>query len=65
MSTGNGEIKLPQATTFKTSGPVHIDGIGALAQKLPDDNWYVMTLRIRKIPGGAEVQVSPKWERIP
>lgn len=34
-----------------------------MAQKLPDDAWYEMRLHIRKIPGGAEVKIFPKWER--
>ena len=64
MSKGNGSEPIAPQQTFKTSGPININGVGEIAQRLPDDNWYMLTIHIRKIEGGAEVKVSPKWERI-
>jgi hypothetical protein len=70
MTAGNGEDKaldgdiIAPPGVFKTNNAINIGGVAATAQKLPDDKWYELRLHIRKIPGGAEVKVFPKWQRI-
>ena len=40
-------------------------GLSEFAQNLPDDEWYEMKLRIRKMPGEtAEVYLVPKIENV-
>jgi hypothetical protein len=54
----------PPGQTVGTAGPLKIEGLAEVAQKLPDSGWFAFPVFVRKTANGtAEVYVDGRLRR--